>query len=280
MGPSTNELSALKAELDALRPLTELQLQRLWPQWASEDALFVYATNAIEGSTMTLAETTVVLESGITIGGKTVQEHLDILNGQQAYQLMLEVARSKKSIDVDVIFALHRAIVGDQAWAGRWRTEPVYIRGSMHVPPNWVKVARLMEEALARFAVSVRTEHPVVAASTLHFDLLTVHPFQDGNGRTARLLQNLHHIATGYAPVLIEPSEKANYLSVVQKTQIAIPGIGDRTDFVAYVVGLEFRALERYMRSLEIAYGPEREKSESIQLPDEARNESQTRRRR
>jgi Fic family protein len=229
---------------------------------------------------MTLGETTVVLESGITIGGKTLQEHLDIVNGQRAYKLMLDIARSEKPIDADVIFALHRAVVGNQEWAGKWRTEPVYIRGSMHVPPNWVKVARLMDEALERFALSTRTEHPVVAASTLHFDLLTVHPFQDGNGRTARLLQNLHHIATGYAPVLIDPSEKANYLSVVQKAQIAVPGSGDRTDFVAYMVGLELRALERYMVSLATAYGTEREQNDSLQSLEQQRQQSRARRRR
>jgi Fic family protein len=172
-GPSIDELSALKARLDTLRPFTELQIERLWPQWEAEDALFIHATNAIEGSTMTLGETTVVLESGITIGGKTIQEHLDIINGQRAYKLMLEIACSKTLIDTDVIFALHRSVVGEPEWAGKWRTEPVYIRGSMHVPPNWIKVARRMDEALERFHHSAHSEHSVVAASTLHFDLLT-----------------------------------------------------------------------------------------------------------
>ncbi len=152
-----DELSTHIAGIDALRPFTELQMERLWPQWKAEDALYVYATNAIEGSTMTLGETTVVLEAGVTIGGKTIGEHLDIISRREAYRLRLEIARSKQAIDTDVVFALHRAVVGEHEWAGKWRNGPVYLRGSMHVPPNWLKVARLMDEALERYQESART---------------------------------------------------------------------------------------------------------------------------
>jgi len=90
---TVDELTRQKEQVDALRPLTPKEVGLLWPHWRSEDALFVYATNAIEGSTFTLGETTVVLESGITIGGKPLQDHLDVINGAKAYALMLQPAR-------------------------------------------------------------------------------------------------------------------------------------------------------------------------------------------
>lgn len=92
-------------------------------------------------------------------------------------------------------------------------------------------------------------------ASTLHFDLLTIHPFKDGNGRTARLLENLHLIREGFAPILIGPEEKQPYFDVLQRSQVAIPGVGDPTEFILSMADLEKRSLERYLKSLEIAHG-------------------------
>ncbi len=90
-------LSEAKARLDAMRPLSNEQIERLWPMWVKEDALYVYTSNAIEGNTLALGETTVVLEDGVTIGGKTVREHLEVINGAKAYALMLDMAKDKRS---------------------------------------------------------------------------------------------------------------------------------------------------------------------------------------
>jgi Fic family protein len=254
-GTIMDRLPALKAQLDAVRPLSPEQIRLLWPQWRAEDALFVYATNAVEGSTLTLAETVVVLEDGVTIGGKSVRDHLDAINGQKAYALMLELARKQAEIELQTILDLHRAVVGDATYAGRLRDQPVYIRGSLHVPPNYAKVPRLVDEMLERLAANRPAEHAVVAAAQLHFELLTIHPFVGGNGRTARLLQNLYLISAGFAPILIGPEEKARYFDVLQRGQIAVPGYGDSSEFVAYMAELERRELERYLSSLGTAHG-------------------------
>lgn len=148
--------SALKNRLDALRPLGPDRIALLWPQWKAEDALFVYATNAVEGSTLTLGETVAVLEHGITVGGKLLSEHLDALNGQKAYTMMLDLARKRASIALETVLNLHRAVVGDVTYAGQLRDEPVYIRGSLHVPPNHVKVPRLVDEMLHATAKAFR----------------------------------------------------------------------------------------------------------------------------
>jgi len=249
-------LPPLKEQLARLRPLSAEHIRLLWPQWRAEDALFVYATNAVEGSTLTLAETVVVLEDGVTIGGKSLRDHLDAINGQKAFKLMLDLAQNRARIDLDTTLAVHQAIVGDVSYAGRLRDQPVYIRGSLHVPPNYVKVPSLMDAMVERVATDAANEHPVVAASRLHFDLLTIHPFVDGNGRTARLLQNLHLIRDGFAPILIGPEEKAVYFDVLQRGQIAVAGVGDASEFIAFMADLELKALRRYLHSLEISYGP------------------------
>jgi Fic family protein len=242
----------LKERLDALRPLDAGQIARLFPHWRAEDALFVYTTNAVEGSTLTLGETIAVLEHGVSIGGKPVADHLDAINGQKAYALMLDLAQRRAPITLDTILDLHRAVVGDTSYAGTLRDEAVYIRGSLHVPPNHVKVPRLMDDMLALYAAERSAgEHPISSAAKLHFRLLTIHPFKDGNGRTARLLQNLALIREGYVPVLIGPEEKPRYFDVLQSAQVAVPGVGDPAPFVAYVAGLEAASLRRYLASLE-----------------------------
>jgi Fic family protein len=248
-------LSALKAQLDELRPLSPERIALLWPQWRAEDALFVYATNAVEGSTLTLAETVVVLEEGVTIGGKPVRDHLDAINGQKAFAMMLGLAQKRGDIDLETILALHRAVVGDATYAGQLRDQPVYIRGSLHVPPNYAKVPMLMDDMLERLAADRKREHSVAVASRLHFALLTIHPFVDGNGRTARLLQNLYLIREGFVPILIGPDEKSRYFDVLQRGQIAVPGVGDPSEFIAYMAELERAQLERYLRSLQTAHG-------------------------
>src|SRR5471030_3484694 len=144
------DLDRLQIELERLRPLSAEQITLLWPQWRAEDALFVYATNAVEGSTLTLGVTIVVLAEGITIGGKPLSDHLDATNGQHAYSLMLDLAQHKSDIGLSTLLDIHRAVLGDNQIAGQLRDEKVFIRGSLHVPPNHVKVPGLVDEMLAR----------------------------------------------------------------------------------------------------------------------------------
>ncbi len=249
------KLDELRRRLDTLRPLTPAQVELLFPLWRKEDALYVYATNAIEGSTLTLGETVAVLEQGLTIGQKTVREHLEAIDGQKAYVQMLDLARQNQPIDLEAILGLHRAVVGSVPYAGQWRDHAVYIRGSLHVPPNYVTLPQRLEEMMQTYGDRRAHGHAVEAAATLHFELLTIHPFADGNGRTARLVANLALIQAGYAPILIGPADKPRYFDVLQAAQIAVPGRGDATSFVALMAEYEALALERYLRALDIAHG-------------------------
>jgi Fic family protein len=246
----------LKKRLDALRPLSQENISRLWPMWEKDDALHVYASNAIEGSTMDLGETLAVLEN-ITVGGKTLGEHLDIVHGQRAYMLMLKLAKDKALVNTTVIRNLHRAVVGgDVDFGGQWREQPVFIRGSRHVPPNYIKIPDLMDEMIAAYETSRTTEHPIATAAKLHLDLVTIHPFVDGNGRTARLLGNLTLIRSGFAPILIDKEDRQTYFNLLERCQMrGEPGKGDPTEFIAYVEGFQVKALERYLRALEVSEG-------------------------
>ncbi len=249
------DVDRLKERLNALRPLPADLLAHLWPAWEKEDALHVYATNAIEGSTMDLGETLAVLEDGITIGGKKLSEHFDIVHSQRAYMLMLKLAQNRVPITTAVIRNLHRVVVGaDEEFAGQWRDHQVFIRGSRHAPPNAMKLSQLMEEMIVSYDASKTTEHPIATAAKLYFHLVHLHPFADGNGRTARLLSNLELIRNGFAPILIEKEDRNTYFNVLERCHMSgDPGQGDPTELIAFVGRFEEKALERYLRILEIA---------------------------
>lgn len=250
-------ITGYKAALDQMRPLSSEHILSLWPMWDKEDVLYVQTSNAIEGNTLTLAETTVVVEQGVTIGGKTVKEHLEAINGVKAYHLMLEMARNNRPIARNTILALHEALMADEAHAGSFRTDQVFIRGAMFVPPATERVPELVGKALELYAHDTTAEHPVISGAKLAFYLVTIHPFVDGNGRISRLLNNLHLIQHGYPPVLIDPAQdKPQYFEALAKGQNREePFDCDPAPFAAYMTDMERRALERYAKALNITNG-------------------------
>ncbi|MDA8345401.1 MAG: Fic family protein [Thermaerobacter sp.] len=180
---------------------------------------YAYNTTAIEGNTLTLSETQVVLEDGIAIGGKTLREHLEVLNIRDALNWLREVVQQTEPVTDRSILAMHRIIMAGilKEEAGFYRRQPVYIRGASHLPPNWVKVPELMEDLSSRLEASPGGEHPVVFAATAHLELVRIHPFVDGNGRTARLLTNLLLMRSGYPPAMYSVGERAEYIDAIRE---------------------------------------------------------------
>lgn len=182
-------LDAKKRQVDAAAPLPTATLKSLM-----DDFLIRYAheTTAIEGNTLTLHEAQILLEDGTTVGGKTLREHLEIINARSAWRALEALVRDKAPLTESGLLLLDRlltqGILGDEA--GFYRRVPVYIRGSQHVPPNWVKVPDLMQRFVNRFHTRPSTEHPVRWAALAHIELAGVHPFVDGNGRVSRLAAN------------------------------------------------------------------------------------------
>ena len=174
--------------------------------------LFRSNSNAIEGNTLTLSETKVVLE-GLTIGSKTLIEHLEVINHRDAILFIEELVSSNELITEWNIRNIHYLVLKeiDRENAGKYRTENVLISGAKHIPPKHYEVSHLMQELIEEYNTNWKDYHPVLKATLLHGEFVKIHPFIDGNGRTARLLLNLELMRNGYAPIIIKNEGKVNY---------------------------------------------------------------------
>ena len=165
---------------------------------------WTYNSNGIEGNTLTLKETKVVLE-GITIGGKSVKEHLEVINHEKAIEYLEALLKYKSEISEWNIKELHELVLKgiDDENAGRYRNHNVIISGAQHRPPEYLKVPELMEKLIMNYK-KWSEYHPVIKAALLHGELVKIHPFIDGNGRTSRLIMNMELMKNGYVPVIIK----------------------------------------------------------------------------
>lgn len=193
--------------LNSLRPLPADVVRKLHEEMR---LLHTYHSNAIEGNTLTLPETKLVLEEGITIGGKSLREHLEATNNAKAFDLIEDIAKKKKKINNVVIQQIHEVVTsGILEEAGKYRTKNVRITGSAKTPPDWSKVTKLMDDLIKRIAE--HKSHTVEVAAVLHHRFVEIHPFIDGNGRVSRLLTNLYLIARGYPPVVLKIEDRGRY---------------------------------------------------------------------
>jgi Fic family protein len=192
---------------NSFRPLPADAVKKLQEEMR---LLHTYHSNAIEGNTLTLPETKLVLEEGITIGGKSLREHLEATNNAKAFDLIEDIAKKKKAIDHVVIQRIHEVVTaGILEDAGKYRTKNVRITGATKTPPDWSKVTKLMDELIEK--ITKNKKHPVETAALLHHRFVEIHPFIDGNGRVARLLTNLYLIASGYPPIVLKIEERGKY---------------------------------------------------------------------
>lgn len=208
------QLDALNSRLQAY-PLPDSLRVGIEADW---EVTHTYNSNAIEGNTLSLAETKAVLLDGITVSGHPLREHLEAVNHREAWRLMRRMAAQSGAIAEDDVLRLHRVILtGIQTDdAGVYRRDRVRVVGSSRIFPNPLKVPDLMTELLANLSAQAVELHPVVLAARAHYGLVAVHPFIDGNGRTARLLMNLLLIRAGYPPALIPVTGRAEYYSALE----------------------------------------------------------------
>lgn len=172
-----------------------------------------FHSNAIEGNTLSLRETQLVIEHGLTIGGHTLAEHLEATNHAQAVRTLLGMADSDAPLTRETILSLHRLVM-DRLLddAGTWRTGAVSIRGSALQPPAAAQVPGLIDEWLAWLAGPGQSYTPIERATIAHHGFVAVHPFRDGNGRTGRLLLNLLLLRSGFPPALLLQEWRLGYL--------------------------------------------------------------------
>lgn len=235
-----DKVDNMKKELDNKRPLPKETLRTLKESINLE---WTYNSNGIEGNTLTLRETQVVLE-GVTVGGKTLKEHLEAINHEKAILYLETIVKEKNPITEWNIKNIHRLILKDidDKNAGRYREENVMIKGASHVPPDYLKVPELMEKLIVNYG-TWKSYHPIIKAALLHGELVKIHPFIDGNGRTSRLLMNLDLMNSGYNPVIIKKKDRLEYYEALDKAHTT----GNYTDFVKLVTKLEIEMLKKYL---------------------------------
>lgn len=203
------------AKLNKLRPLTPATVQSLRKKFEVE---MTYNSNAIEGNRLSLRETYLVLEKGITIGGKSIKEHLEATNHREAIQLLEKIVKNAKINEKDVL-DLHAVILDKISpnHAGFYRQEQVYITGTKHVPRSWKEVPEKMKAVLLELNSSSKGCMAIESATKLHHLLVWIHPFIDGNGRLARLLTNLRLMRAGFPPIVLQKRIKLTYYSALEK---------------------------------------------------------------
>ncbi len=216
--------------LNSLRPLPADALRNLHEEMR---LLHTYHSNAIESNTLTLPETKLVLEEGISIGGKSLREHLEATNNASAFDLIEDIAKKKNQINHVIIQQIHETVTkGILEDTGKYRTKNVRIIGSVKTPPDWTKVTKLMDDLIKRIAHY--KNHTIEIAAVLHHRFVEIHPFIDGNGRVSRLLTNLYLITQGYPPVILKIEDRGKYYRFLRAADAG--NIGHFVNFIAKAV--------------------------------------------
>ncbi len=263
------KIDAYKDTINKHRPLTPAEVREL-DQYFKIGTTF--SSNALEGNSLTLTETKVLLEDGITVGGKPIKDFYEATGHAKAYDFMLTVARSDSlNIDEEVILRLHHLFYTgiDIERAGQYRKHQVFVSGTEYVPSSFVEVPTLMKEYVYELNAKVDTMHPVLLSAYAHRRLVDIHPFEDGNGRTARLLMNLILINKGYCIISIPPVMRHEYISAL----ITAQGAKYPTDepFNRLIAECEIEAQRDYCRLLKISleqcnHNPNTDKQSAHQL--------------
>ena len=226
-------VDALKARLDAHRPLPADIVSQIRQDMRIR---FTYHSNAIEGNTLTMSETKAVLEDGITIGGKSLREHLEAVGHSQAIDYLEVLAQGDAALTERTLKDFHSLILRniDGANAVTYRRVNVLISGAGHIPPQAESVPEKMEAFFRWYGAARGALHPAEFAARVHADFVNIHPFKDGNGRTARLIMNFELMRAGFPTVIIPVESRPAYY---QNLDIAAMQ-GDYLPFVMQIAEL------------------------------------------
>lgn len=209
MKEKLNRVHELKDKLSTLRPLNHGELKRLREEFTINNT---YHSNAIEGSTLTLRETAMILQEGITIAEKPIKEHLEAIGHKDAFDYITELTDSKTALSERIIKDIHSLVLmSDRENRGVYRHVPVMIMGSEHTPPQPYLVPKLMEELILDYNEKYDNADIIEVVSELHLKFESIHPFIDGNGRTGRLLLNFELMKQGLLPVNIKFTDRIKY---------------------------------------------------------------------
>lgn len=236
------EIDKLKAELDKYRPFDENTVKQLKQYYKIS---LTYTSNAIEGNTLTESETKVIIEDGITIGGHPIREIQETLGHSKAYDFIYTLI-NKTDITEDDILTIHKLFYEQISteYAGKYRDKKVIISGTTYEPPLPDKIPDMMKDFISELNKKNNEIHPVELAAWAHFQLVNIHPFIDGNGRTARLLTNLILLKAGYAVIIIPPIVRADYIEALKQAQTR----HNTKAFINFISEMEFESMKDYLR--------------------------------
>lgn len=231
-----------KKILDSRKPFPTHTLASLREKLLVE---WTYHSNAIEGNTLTLSETKVVLE-GITVGGKTLREHLEVINHREAILYIEEIIRNQEELSEWQIKNIHAIVLKGiiPSEAGRYRQENVFISGAEHVPPDFLQVPEQMQAMMEWYHEEGQKRHAVERAAILHSDFVKIHPFVDGNGRTARLLLNFELMKAGFVPIVMKKEKRLDYYNALDYSHVT----GKYQDFINLVALSVENMLDFYLQ--------------------------------
>lgn len=211
------ELDQLKEKLNLLR---QNQGDKVTQAFEIE---YTYESNKIEGNTLTLQETALVIEKGLTIGGKSLNEHLEAINHSHAIGYIKELAHKGNTVTERDLLQIHQLILQsiDNTNAGKYRNVQVLISGAKHIPPQPYLVPKEMENLFIWYNENKDQLHPIELSAEMHERLVTIHPFIDGNGRTSRLLMNLILLQNGFPIAILkgDTDSRLRYYKALETAQ-------------------------------------------------------------
>ena len=234
------------AKLNKLRPLPKSAVQKLREKFQIE---MTYNSNAIEGNSLTLKETFLVINEGMTVKGKPLKDHLEAKDHHAALEYLYDLIDKdkKNTISEMLIRNLHQIIIQktDKEWAGRYRNTNVIIGGAKHTPPDALQVPQKMKDLINWLKAQKNKINIIELSALLHHKLVHVHPFFDGNGRTARLTMNLLLMQAGYPLVIILKNDRKKYYDVLDKADS-----GKYEPLVKFIAQSIERSLDIYLKTL------------------------------
>ena len=242
---SFERIEELKAELDARRPLTQGELERLNEEFMIE---FTYNSNAIEGNTLTLQETAMVLE-GITIDQKPLKDHLEAVGHKDAFLYVQDIVSKKIPLTEFVIKNIHSLVlINKPEDKGVYRRVPVRIMGAYTEPVQPYLIEPKITELLAENEKRKSTMNIIERVARFHLEFESIHPFIDGNGRTGRLLMNFELMQNGYPPINVKFSERKRYYDAFDSYSIN----QDTTQMTNLIAEYVTERLEQYLRVIDV----------------------------
>ena len=234
------------AKLNKLRPLPKSAVQKLREKFQIE---MTYNSNAIEGNSLTLRETFLVINEGMTVKGKPLKDHLEAKDHHIALEYLYDlVSKDKKHTLSEILIRhLHQIIIQeiDKEWAGKYRNANVIIGGAKHTPPDALQVPQKMQDLIKWLNLQKKKMHIVELSALLHHKFVHIHPFFDGNGRTARLAMNLLLMQAGYPLVIILKNDRKKYYDVLDKADS-----GKYEPMVKFIAQSIERSLDIYLKTL------------------------------